>query len=435
MSKRILYILPVLLLVAMAFFVGFVAQDVSASHGDPRELIASIRLLPSRMELLSGVPEKPQAELPVLETYHSVLDRLQSEYYGGKVNDREMTYDAIRGMLASLNDPYTRFLDPTSYKQMREENEGNFVGIGAQLDVNTKQQVYIKEPLPDSPAILAGVKAGDIILRVDNKPIAGLDIDQVVKKIRGAEGTKVRLTLLRAPKQTPVEIYIVRRVVEFRMVRSKMLDKTNKIGYVRLYGFNEHSDGQMDDALTELDRQKMKGLILDLRQNPGGLLPVAIDIGSRFVESGPIVIIQERDGRRDPLNVDDSKHNHKKPPLVVLVDRSSASASEIVSGAIQDNKTGTLVGTRTFGKARVQTVTALVDGSAIAITTAKYLTPKGRDINKVGVQPDVQADSPKTAVEFGDPKVDTQLVKAMNVLKGKMGLPSSQPAVASGGSR
>lgn len=429
MQKKLIYVVPVALVMAVSFLVGFVAPDVSASRGNPYELISSLKLLPSRIEGAAAPAHAGSVSLPVLETYHDVLDRLQADYYGQKIDERELTYSAIRGMLASLNDPYTRFLDPTSYKQMREENEGNFVGIGAQLDVNTKQQVYIKEPLPDSPAIIAGVKSGDIIVRVDGKPIAGMDIDDVVKRIRGTEGTRVKLTLMRTGRKSPIEIAIVRRVVEFRMVRSKMLDPSAGIGYVRLYGFNEHSDAQMDAALNELEKGHMKGLIFDLRQNPGGLLPVAVDVGSRFVDSGPIVIIQERDGRRSSLNVDPSKHNHKKYPVVVLVDKSSASASEIVSGAIQDNNAGTLVGTRTFGKARVQTVTALVDGSAIAITTAKYLTPKLRDINKVGVQPDVLSESPKTPVEFGDPKVDLQLVKAISVLKDKMNGVPLKPAL------
>jgi carboxyl-terminal processing protease len=209
------------------------------------------------------------------------------------------------------------------------------------------------------------------------------------------------------------------------MVLHKLLDSQNHIGYIRLYGFNEHSDKQMEDAMNQLEKKKLSGLILDLRRNPGGLLQVAVEIGSRFVESGPIVIIQDRDGRREELKVDRSKHSHPRYPLVVLVDKASASASEIVSGAIQDNNAGTIVGTDTFGKARVQTVSALTDGSAIAITTAKYLTPKGRDINKVGVKPDVHVPSAEDAIDLGDLKQDMQLVKALDVLKNKMGVKST----------
>lgn len=434
MTNKIYYVIPVALLLAIAFLVGFIAPDVSASRGSLTGISVALQMLPDRLEMLSDPTEKPATELPVLQTYYDVLDKLRENYYGQKIDDRQLTYSAIRGMLQALNDPYTRFLDPDAYKRMREENEGNFVGIGAQLDVNKKQQVFIKEPLPDSPAYKAGVKSGDVILKVDDKPVAGLEIDGVVQRIRGEEGTKVKLTLLREPAKKPIEITIVRRVVEFRMVRSKMLDTQEGIGYIRLYGFNEHSDNQFEDAMTALEKKNLKGLILDLRQNPGGLLQVAIEIGSRFVENGPIVIIQERSGRRDALTVDRSKHNHKRYPLVVLVDKASASASEIVSGAIQDNKAGTLVGTRTFGKARVQTVTALIDGSAIAITTAKYLTPNGTDINKVGVKPDIVVEG-DDQMELGDPKKDVQLSKGMEILKEKLSLPLAKPALANHNTR
>jgi carboxyl-terminal processing protease len=408
------------IIVIIGFAIGFFAQDVGAQ----------LQGLPSQFELMSERSDRGKTEITILQSYYDVMSRLRDTYYGRNIDERQLTYSAIRGMLGALEDPYTRFLDPAAYKQMREENEGNFVGIGAQLDVNKSQQVYIKEPLPDSPAIKAGVKAGDIILKVDDKPVAGLGIEQVVQRIRGTEGTKVKLTLLRGPQKKVVDITIVRRLVEFRMVRSKMLDKKDGIGYIRLLGFNEHSDAQFDRALTDLEKQNMKGLVFDLRQNPGGLLQVAIQIGSRFIDKGPIVIIQERSGRRTSLDVDPSRRNHRQYPLIVLVDQQSASASEIVSGAIQDNNAGTLVGTRTFGKARVQTIHPLLDGSAVAITTAKYLTPKGRDINKVGVQPDVVVEGSETA-ELGDPATDPQLAKAISLMKEKLGAVTPAASVAS----
>ncbi|HOP79360.1 MAG TPA: S41 family peptidase [Armatimonadota bacterium] len=439
MVDRIFYAIPIAVLVIIAFLVGFIAPDVSASRGDLSELSAQLHRLPARLEMLASTPDNNGNELPVLQTYYEVLGNLRDNYYaytGQKVDDKELTYNAIRGMLQVLNDPYTRFLDPDSYRKMREENEGNFVGIGAHLRANKNQQIYIQEPIDGGPAEKAGVKAGDIIIKVDDKPIAGLDIDEVVTKIRGEEGTKVKLSLLRGPEQKMVEITIVRETVQFQMVESKMLEpKSQGIGYIRLRGFNEHSDQQFEKALTELERNNLKGLIPDLRENPGGLLQVAVEIGSRFIESGPVVIIEDRSGAREPLNVDKSKHNHKRYPLVVLVDKHSASASEIVAGAIQDNNKGTIVGTDTFGKARVQTVSALRDGSAIAITTAKYLTPKGRDINKVGVKPDVAIEMPELKpgeelIEFGDEKRDIQLAKAVEVMNGKLKGNVSKPGIA-----
>lgn len=425
MANRIYYTLPVVLMLVVAFLIGFIVPDVSALRSNPAELHARVNRLPDLLKQLADPPKNGDVELPVLVTYYEVLSKLKDNYYGKVINEKQLTYDAIRGMLLALDDPYTRFLDPESFIRMREENEGNFVGIGAQLQVNSEQQVFIKEPIPNSPAIEAGVKAGDIILKVDDKPIAGLDIDEVVDRIRGTEGTKVKLTLIRGPEKKLVELTIVRRMVEYQMVDWKALDEANGIGYIRLRGFNEHSDSQFESAISQLEKKKLNGLILDLRQNPGGLLQVALEIGSRFVESGPIVIVQDRNGRQESLNVDKSKHKHKRYPLVVLVDKQSASASEIVAGAIQDNKAGTIVGTNTFGKARVQTVSPLNDGSAIAITTAKYLTPKGRDINKVGLKPDVYVASAELdgeeIVEFGDLKKDVQLIKGIEVLKEKLG--------------
>jgi carboxyl-terminal processing protease len=416
-------IIPVVFLLFAAFIVGFLAPDVLASRASLHQFTASLQLLPQRLEslLLEGQSKSQTEPLPVIETYSAVLERLKAEYYGAEIDERKLTYSAIRGMLSALNDPFTRFLDPEEYKSMREENEGNFTGIGAQLDTNKDGEVYIKEPLPDTPAMRAGVKANDVIVSVDGKPIKGLDIEQVVKMIRGPAGTKVKLGLRR--KGTPKIIYkvITRQVVQFRMVKSQMLDEKNGIGYIRLYQFNEQCDTQFDQALTQLEKRHLKGLILDLRGNPGGLLQAAVDIGSRFIDSGPVVVIQERGGQKNPIYVKEEKHNHKRYPLVVLVDKHSASASEIVAGAIKDDAAGTLVGTKTFGKGRVQTIMPLQDGSAVAITTAKYLTPSGTDIHKKGIEPDIKVEAPDT-FEVGDLKTDVQLAKALQVLKVKMGI-------------
>jgi carboxyl-terminal processing protease len=422
---RVETVVPLAFLLFAAFIVGFVTPDVMAGGRDVQKWVASLQLLPQRLESASrpAEPEQETKPLPLIETYSAVMERIKSDYFDTSkpINERELTYAAIRGMLSALGDPFTRFMDPESYKKMREENEGNFTGIGAQLDTNKNGEVYIKEPLPDTPAMRAGVKSNDVIIEVDNKPIKNKDIEEVVKMIRGKEGTKVKLTLRRPGAFKLIEKTIVREVVQFQMVKSRMLDDEHKIGYIRLYQFNEQSDVQFDRALSELEKQKVRGLVLDLRGNPGGLLQVAVDIGSRFIESGPIVIIQERGGRKSPLNVEESKHNHKRYPLVVLVDKSSASASEIVSGAIKDDGVGTLVGTTTFGKGRVQTITPLPDGSAVAITTAKYLTPKGTDIHKKGIAPDVEVEA-REDFDPNDPKTDAQLAKAVEVLKSKMGI-------------
>lgn len=426
--------ITLIFVLAAAFVCGFIANDVKASGMDIRKLVASLELLPQK---IVGAHDSSSGSgpLPIIDTYSTVMEKIKSDYYGGKIDERELTYNAIRGTLHALGDPFTRFMDPNEYKKMREENEGNFIGIGAQLDTNSKGEVYIKEPLPSTPAERAGVKSHDVITAVDGQLIKGIEIDEVVKMIRGKEGTKVKLTLRRPGRAATLDITIVRQVVQYQMVKSRMLDEKEGIGYIRLYQFNEQSDTQFDKAMTDLEQKHLKGLIFDLRGNPGGLLQVARDIGSRFIESGPVVIIQERGGQKTPLPVIEEKHNHKRYPLVVLVDKSSASASEIVSGAIKDDKAGTLVGVTTFGKGRVQTIMPMQDGSAVAITTAKYLTPNGTDIHKKGIQPDVvvkQPDIDKVLADLGesdnedydpnDPKYDYQLSKGIEVLKVKMGL-------------
>lgn len=408
---------------AVAFVAGFLVQDVRANGFALDKLAASVELMPQRLESLAGeTPDPSSRTLPLIETYSAVMDRLKSDYYGNKtIDEQEITYDAIRGTLHALGDPFTRFMDPESYKKMREENEGNFTGIGAQLDTNKNNEVYIKEPLPDTPAMKAGVKANDVIIAVDDKSIKGVDILEVVKLIRGVEGTRVKLTLRRPGAAKPIDKVIVRKTVQFQMVDFRMADETAKIGYIRLRQFNEKSDEQFDAALSSLEKKNIKGLVFDLRGNPGGLLSVAVDIGSRFIESGPVVIIQERGGQKNSLYVEEDKHNHKRYPLVVLVDKSSASASEIVSGAIKDDEVGTLVGATTFGKGRVQTILPLQDGSAVAITTAKYLTPKGTDIHKKGIEPDIEVEAADN-LDPTDPATDNQLTAAVEVLKVKMGL-------------
>ena len=415
-----------MLLLAVSFTAGFNTHEAGSGHIN--KLWAAVQMMPQRVEMLSQTPaDSDDGRLPPLESYWSVLTRLSSDYYGTKIDERKLTYSAIRGMVQSLNDPFTRFLDPDEYRRMREENEGNFVGIGAQLDVNKSKQVFIKEPLPDSPAIKAGIKPGDVIVKVNDKPIAGVAIEDVVKTIRGDEDTKVKLTILRPGVKKPLNFTIIRKTVQYQIVQFRMQDESKKIGYIRLWQFNEPSDQQLDNALTSLEKKGMRALIFDLRANPGGLLPAARDIGSRFIENGPVVIIQERGGQRNSLDVEPSKHNHKRYPLVVLIDKHSASASEIVAGAIRDNKTGTLVGTTTYGKGLVQTIEPFRDGSAVSITTAKWYTPNGSAIHKVGVKPDVVVSAPEIGFEFGDPRKDPQLRKALDVLREKLSASTVPP--------
>ena len=380
-------------------------------------------------ELWSAIrPGTSRGQLNPLQTYNKVLQQLKGKYVGPLKSDREITYTAIRGMLRSLEDPYTRFLDPQRFRLMQEENRGNFVGIGAQLEGRPTSEGYVRitRPLPDNPAIKAGIKAGDLIVKVDGKSVVGQNVDEVVKWIKGKEGEKVVLTIRRGEKE--FDITIIRQRVEFEVVTSRML--AGNIGYISLAQFNEVADQKIGESYQKLSAMGMKGLVLDLRGNPGGLLDSAIDISSRFLPAGrPVVIIVEAGGQRDVRRAKPGRRFRNPVPVVVLVNRTSASASEIVAGALQDNNAGTIVGTTTFGKGLVQTVIPLQDGSATMITTHKYLTANGRDINRGkdhrgGVAPDVEVQL--TQEQFLARK-DAQLDKALEILHQKTGF---KPAVA-----
>jgi len=383
------------------------------------------------------LPSGDHNGLEPLSAYYRTLSYLKDRYSGDLDSDAKLTYAAIRGMLRPLDDPYTRFLDPEMYQDMRERNSGEFVGIGAQLEQALTKDGYVRihKPLPRTPAAKAGLKPFDVILKVDGVSTQSKDrmddqrqVDKVVKLIRGKADTPVRLTIRRPGAVKPFEVKIIREPVEFELVESKMLD--GKVGLVWLGEFNELTDTKVDRALTELESQGMRALILDLRGNPGGTLDAAQEIGSRFLPSGgKVVIIVEKGGDPEIRKVLEQKHNHRfnqpshQIPIVVLVNHTSASASEIVSGAIKDYHAGVIMGTQTYGKGLVQTVVPLRGGSAIAITTAHYLTPNGNDINRGkdrrgGITPDVVVEATE---EDYIKRNDVQLKTALGLLQEKIG--------------
>lgn len=400
-----------IILVLFAFISGFTYRDINTSNGIVGAVDAFVMAANNLGTTVDEAINGPKVDLPPIETYWNAFNYIDRNYFGKRLDpagkrltSREMTYDAIRGMLKSLGDKYTRFLAPDDFAKMRQENRGDFEGIGAELDVQNGR-VFIRKPIKGSPAIKAGLHAGDIILKVDDRFIQGMDINDVIKLIRGKGGTKVKLTIKRKDTPKPIVFTIVRGTIPFTIVESKMTDDSNKIGYIMLRQFNEKSDQQFDEALGDLESKGMRGLVLDLRDNPGGLLDVAVEIGSRFIQNGSVVIIKQGE-RESPLEVDPRQHNHKTYPLAVLINGYSASASEILAGAIQDHKAGTIIGTDSYGKGLVQTIINLEDGSAVSITTAKYLTPSGRDVNKNKIHPDIVVEpAPLT------PKQQTTAVK------------------------
>ena len=314
---------------------------------------------------------------------------LRKEFLAKKYSDNNEAYDAIRDMLSNLDDPYTRFLDPKEFNQMRIDTSGELTGVGIQIIKDKESDnLVIISPIEGTPAYEAGIKARDKILSIDNVSTKGLNIEDAVKLIRGRRGTKVKLEILRNGNSFYKSL--LRERIEIKSVSSKINETKDGllIGYVRLKQFNANASREMKDTLKDLEIKKVSGYVLDLRSNPGGLLESSIDISRQFIDKGIIVSTLSKDGLKET-----KRGNGKaltKKPLIVLVNEGSASASEIVSGAIRDNNRGKLVGKKTFGKGLVQSMRTLVDGSGLTVTVAKYLTPNGTDINKFGITPDIE---------------------------------------------
>ena len=320
------------------------------------------------------------------EKWRALRRQVLSKSYGST----KESYEAIRGMLASLDDPYTRFLDPREFKEMQIDTSGELSGVGIQLslDKDTKELVVVS-PIEGSPASRAGVQPKDVIVSIDGKSTKGMSTEDAVKLIRGQAGTSVKLQLRRSGKV--VDTALVRERIELHAVDSRVNPGPNgtRIGYIRLKQFNANAAKDMAAALKDLESKDVQGYVLDLRSNPGGLLLASIAIARQWLDEGVIVSTKTRDGIQDTKRANGRALTQR--PLVVLVNEGSASASEILSGALQDNHRAVVVGEKTFGKGLVQSVRSLSDGSGMTVTIAKYLTPNGRDIHKHGIDPDVRA--------------------------------------------
>ncbi|HLP90852.1 MAG TPA: S41 family peptidase [Nostocaceae cyanobacterium] len=315
---------------------------------------------------------------------------VRKEYLSKSYSNQEEAYKSIREMLKKLEDPYTRFMDPEEFKNMQVDTSGELTGIGITIsqDEKTKELVVIA-PIEDTPAFKAGILAKDVILEIDGKSTKGMDTNQAVSLIRGEPGSKVVLTILRNGEQK--RFNITRAKIEIHPVRySEKQTPAGKLGYIRLNQFNANAVKEMQAAIKDLESKQVSGYILDLRGNPGGLLYASVEISRMWIKEGAIVSTINRQGVQDTEKANGRTLTDK--PLVVIVDKGSASASEILSGALQDNKRAVLVGSQTFGKGLVQSVRPLEGGSGLAVTIAKYHTPSGKDINKHGIDPDVKVE-------------------------------------------
>ena len=346
---------------------------------------------------------------------------VRQEYLERSYNNKEEAYEAVREMLEKLEDPYTRFMDPEEFKNMQIDTSGELTGVGIQIakDEETDRLIVIS-PIEDTPAFEAGILAKDIITSIDGTDTKGMEVNDAVKLIRGKPGSSVVLTVDREDEK--IDYDIVRARIKIHPVKASLEDTSiGKIGYIRLTQFSAQASREMRDAIEDLESQDVTGYVLDLRSNPGGLLYASIDIARMWLDEGTIVSTVDRGGLRERKAANNSALTDK--PLVVLIDGGSASASEILSGALKDNQRAVLVGTQTFGKGLVQSVRSLGDGSGLAVTIAKYLTPSGRDINKEGIPPDRIVELEEEAREnlqsdrtLIGTEQDPQFVKALEVL-------------------
>ena len=315
---------------------------------------------------------------------------VRQEYLKKSYTDKEQAYKSIREMLKKLDDPYTRYMDPKEFKNMQVDTSGELTGVGITigLDEDTKKLTVIA-PLEDTPAFKAGILAKDVITKIDGKSTKGMDTSQAVTLIRGEPGSKVKLTISRNGKEK--DYLITRAKIEIHPVDYSLKQTpAGRTGYIRLKQFSANASKEMREAIRDLEKKNVDGYVLDLRNNPGGLLFSSIEIARMWLKDGTIVSTIDRKGVVDKEAANGRSLTEK--PLVVLVDKGSASASEILSGALQDNKRAVLVGSKTFGKGLVQSVRPLEDGSGVAVTIAKYLTPNGADINKAGIKPDIKVE-------------------------------------------
>jgi carboxyl-terminal processing protease len=321
-----------------------------------------------------------------LKTFSEVLDLVEKNYVEPVDSDKLMQ-GAINGIMKSL-DPHSSFMTADMYKELEVETRGSFGGLGIEITI-LKDVLTVVSPIEDTPAYQAGIKAGDQILKIDGKSTKDITVTDAVKQLRGPKDTKVTITIFREGLTKPKDVVITRSIIKIRSVKTKIYE--NQIGYIRIASFQERTVDDTKKALQEIEAKAkpLKGIVLDMRNNPGGLLGQAVEVSDLFLKSGGIVSTRGRSKSMETRSVAKDEGNEPTCPIVILVNEGTASAAEIVSGALQDNGRAVILGTQTFGKASVQTVIPLEDGSALKLTTARYYTPKGRSIQAEGIIPDI----------------------------------------------
>ncbi len=417
----LLSFLLVVVIVTSGYMLGYASgRD---THAVPSGVITRPEVQPSQ-SAPAGQPSQQQAssgtsdsstsasEDEAFKVFWEAYHTLQNEYYGDDLpQGKNLAYDAIRGVLFGLSDQFTSFVSPDAAKLIEEDATGSFSGIGAFVQLNKQRALQISKIISDSPAQKAGLKAGDLIIEVDGKSIVGDDLLAQVAKVRGPEGSTVTLTIVRGDEE-PFKVDVVREKIAIKLVESKMLD--NQVGYVSLSSFEaQNTAQQLNATIKDLLAQNPKGLIFDLRGNPGGFLDQAIQVADTFLPDGVVLYERSKDGKEQVWH-SDNEGVAQDIPLVVLVDGGSASAAEIVAGAIQDRGRGKLIGEKTFGKGSVQQINHLSDGSQLRVTIAHWFTPNNRAIHGQGLEPDIKV------AAGDDPAKDPQLDRAAEyILTGK----------------
>lgn len=348
------------------------------------------------------------------ETKLSYLKKLIDETYLHDVKEKDLNEGIYKGYVEGLGDQYSAYYDKKETKELTESLDGSFSGIGAVMTQDASSGVItITRVYDDSPAKKAGIKTGDILYRVEEKTVTGKDLDKVVSWIKGKKGTKVNLTLLRGTNSDKIKVTATRDVINVETVKYKVLE--NQIGYISISEFDSVTGAQFAKALKQLQKKNIEGLVVDLRNNPGGSLSTVCDILDSILPKGLIVYTKDKNGKKEEYTSDE-KHRLNLP-MSVLVNGQSASASEIFAGAVQDYGKAEIIGTQTYGKGVVQNLFDLKDGTCVKLTTSEYFTPKGRNIDGKGITPDVKIEYKYNAK---DPKADNQLDKAVFVVKDKI---------------
>jgi carboxyl-terminal processing protease len=357
----------------------------------------------------SAVADREPEPLPIedLRAFSEIFGKIKSDYVE-PVEDKKLITEAINGMLSGL-DPHSSYLDNEAFKELQVGTQGEFGGLGIEVGMEDGF-VKVVSPIEDTPAFKAGIKSGDLVIKLDDSPVKGMTLNDAVKKMRGKPGTDIVLTVVRKGEAKPLTFTLTRAVIKIKSVKYKLVEPD--FGYVRVTQFQEHTGENLVSAIKDLQEQNkgaaLKGLVLDLRNDPGGLLNTAVAVSGAFLKGGELVVYT--DGRTEDakMRLTNTRENYLRPaegdylknlptwtktvPLVVLVNGGSASASEIVAGALQDHKRALVVGTQTFGKGSVQTILPLNNGTAIKLTTARYFTPNGRSIQAKGITPDIVAE-------------------------------------------